>query len=543
VLALAVYLLVNTFSGSPRIFPGGRQASQFTKALKRSFDCEDGRRRLSLLGLSIKDIGSHSLRKGASTYALNGSAGGGPSSIAVLLRGEWSLGNVHQRYWKAEAASDCLVGRILAGLPLSECNFGDLPPHFDPEPADRPRVDSALQRALLSCFSSIVLEQRTTGGVLRGCLASLLHHKDFVARQFGSVCQPGDHHYAYNRREQMLFSPLFTDPRAPSFQVLTACLRFGSTASSAMRPTGIPIQTILLREISEVTARIGEVNTTISRGHAEMVSSVSQSVTLGVTSSLSDELRRLGLFGQTVSVAGLQQALETYDQRVQSHLQLLVAEVQRIRSAECASTSPSSSSSSSSSTSSSSPTTAGDAASSPSSRQVFRWSSDQELHLYPESFCLPNETTYEAWKLWHFGTANLPPFSGVHGRDLRTRADRDRLSSWRTVMLHVDNLAHGESSWQQLTDSTLPIPERLSALHSLYTDVVVPQMPEIDESVAEGSYRKRKTQRKITWIARLLRKRKRQFGVSPSAPTTRDSQADAEDAEAARPRRSARTAR
>ena len=51
---------------------------------------------LTRLGAEKKQLGTHSVRKGAASYC----AGmmNGPSTVQVFLRAGWSLGNVQDRY-------------------------------------------------------------------------------------------------------------------------------------------------------------------------------------------------------------------------------------------------------------------------------------------------------------------------------------------------------------------------------------------------------------------------------------------------------------
>ena len=83
---------------------------------------------LATLALSIKDIGSHSIRKGVASFISN--IPGGASMVSIFLRVGWSLGNVPQRYLFAGEGGDNLVGRLACGLNMSKSTFLVLPPHF-----------------------------------------------------------------------------------------------------------------------------------------------------------------------------------------------------------------------------------------------------------------------------------------------------------------------------------------------------------------------------------------------------------------------------
>ena len=75
------------------------------------------------------DIGTHSVRKGATSFC-NGGSTVGPSGTAVNLRGGWTMGGIQDTYMRYERASDQYVGRTLSGLPINRKDFALLPPFF-----------------------------------------------------------------------------------------------------------------------------------------------------------------------------------------------------------------------------------------------------------------------------------------------------------------------------------------------------------------------------------------------------------------------------
>ena len=79
------------------------------------------------LGANKKDLGTHSNRKGGSSYVLNWNE---VSAVQVYLRAGWTIGNVQDRYIFAGAGGDQLVGRAVSGLPINTGDFAILPPHF-----------------------------------------------------------------------------------------------------------------------------------------------------------------------------------------------------------------------------------------------------------------------------------------------------------------------------------------------------------------------------------------------------------------------------
>ncbi|KAF1782382.1 hypothetical protein GQ600_22266 [Phytophthora cactorum] len=67
---------------------------------------------MEIAGRVPSDYGSHSARKGYSTY-VSGCCTGGPSSASVCLRAGWNLPGVQDTYVRYEAAGDRVVGRLL----------------------------------------------------------------------------------------------------------------------------------------------------------------------------------------------------------------------------------------------------------------------------------------------------------------------------------------------------------------------------------------------------------------------------------------------
>ena len=132
------------------IFPGGQQLSRFAKALNRN-KAKDGHIRKLLLahGYTPEDIGVHSIRKGAGTYATNGIVAMTPSISAICLRAGWTQGSIKDVYLQFEHAQDTYLGRVLSGLPVSgkeAHRFMDLPATWGKNIED-PAVKDALARA------------------------------------------------------------------------------------------------------------------------------------------------------------------------------------------------------------------------------------------------------------------------------------------------------------------------------------------------------------------------------------------------------------
>jgi hypothetical protein len=108
------------------LFSGGSLEGKFSHWLQTTLkkDAEE----LKLLRSMVDELGTHSFRKGAVTHSL--SFPGGPSVVAAYLRAGWSLGNVQQRYIFEGEGSDQFLGRVAAGLSLTEEAFTVLPPRL-----------------------------------------------------------------------------------------------------------------------------------------------------------------------------------------------------------------------------------------------------------------------------------------------------------------------------------------------------------------------------------------------------------------------------
>jgi hypothetical protein len=125
-------MMSNQGSGrkSPKIFPGGNQSSRFSKKITEALKSAEGQEICKKFGLKHSDIGTHSIRKYAGTYACSGSTAG-PSMVSISVRMGWTLGNVADRYLKFERAGVPFLGRVLSGLAIDSIDFITLPPHFN----------------------------------------------------------------------------------------------------------------------------------------------------------------------------------------------------------------------------------------------------------------------------------------------------------------------------------------------------------------------------------------------------------------------------
>ena len=79
------------------------------------------------IGIDLDRIGSHSVRKGGTSYAASTDM---TALMALFLRGGWGFGTVLPIYVQALEGGDCCVGRVLSGLNTASFDIALLPPRF-----------------------------------------------------------------------------------------------------------------------------------------------------------------------------------------------------------------------------------------------------------------------------------------------------------------------------------------------------------------------------------------------------------------------------
>ena len=80
-------------------------------------------------GFSWEMIGTHSWRKGSSSFCASGTTAA-PSIVSICIRAGWKISNVLKRYLSMENAGDWFLGRVVCGLPIYDKKFSVLPPRF-----------------------------------------------------------------------------------------------------------------------------------------------------------------------------------------------------------------------------------------------------------------------------------------------------------------------------------------------------------------------------------------------------------------------------
>lgn len=186
VLAFAKFRQTFPSADSGRLFSGDKQYDRFRKILKRILQKHESE--VKRLGVDPKNIGVHSIRKGAATYCTSGTTAG-VGFAAVCVRAGWSMG-FKDRYLQYEAAGDQLCGRTTSGLDVNSHSFAISPPHFlvekdsltssddqsNSKQESNPTEDD-VDDAISMAFGRVAPVRRL---LCRFLLATLLFHKEWM---------------------------------------------------------------------------------------------------------------------------------------------------------------------------------------------------------------------------------------------------------------------------------------------------------------------------------------------------------------------------
>lgn len=222
---------------SGRLFPGGNQYDRFMDCLHRIIDKH--RDAFYSLGITAGDLGSHSARKGACSYASAGSTVS-PPIVSICLRAMWSMGQVKERYLQYEKAGDQYLGRVVSGLDVNSVAFAVSPPFFDADEEMRVQIDTLLKGYLVG-------GEHLPAGVYRifyYCLASLCYHHEFLSSTL-------------HRKSKLQASPFFS--AMPQYALSSATIKFPweKTASTPIF-TGIPPHISLLAQVEQLKLELAK---------------------------------------------------------------------------------------------------------------------------------------------------------------------------------------------------------------------------------------------------------------------------------------------
>jgi hypothetical protein len=293
ILALALHVFSNAFRvdgvNKDKIFLSTGSYDIFCKWFALAL------RALSNLGFQPEDFGTHSFRKGITSF-VSGFIGG-PGIISIFLRAGWSCGAVQDRYLTYSDGGDQFCGRIACGLSFNDgCKFSVLPPSFS-----NPQIIISEAE-----WDEILPGYRGYPASFRGCLpyllASIAFHRDWLYEKnsSGNMKNISEQHPFFRSRLataakrgegqegggssslllwlQGQVLPLNTDGH---------CLHTGITA------TGIPPHIDQARQIEKLRQENEKLRAIIEKHHTEVMNELPQRVT--------------SIFRETITAPGLQQ--------------------------------------------------------------------------------------------------------------------------------------------------------------------------------------------------------------------------------------------
>ena len=277
VLAMGVYVFCRPFvhpanQQEHKLFPGSEQQSRFGNLLQKVLACV-GAALTALIGTIAELLGTHSIRKGGTTYL--GGIKDGPSWPNIAIRGDWSLGPVHDQYVFGGAGGDQHVGRCLAGLPLGDDRFAILPPHFSLDFRETHLTEPFLEE-ILPGYAAFPASFKQAVLFL---LASLVHHTPFLREHLSN-----DH--------PLWSTPLYARDKIGhlSAHVLTGV---GHHPVSKLQPTGVPSNLAIVSRLHHVEDRLEALGTELPLSlSAHMLKTFSINGAVPVTQDALDKLQK-----------------------------------------------------------------------------------------------------------------------------------------------------------------------------------------------------------------------------------------------------------
>src|SRR5205814_1526406 len=158
------------------LFPGDKQEARFGHLLHQVLNNLTDSDEMHL-GAKPKDVGTHSIRKGAITFCTG--MAGGPSISCIYLRAGWSFGDTQDRYIVSTIGGDQFTGRVVCGLPNTTMEFRTLPPHFQDK---MPAIPLATWKEILPNYEYYPVGFKQT---LIYLLGSIVYHRKWLEDYLG----------------------------------------------------------------------------------------------------------------------------------------------------------------------------------------------------------------------------------------------------------------------------------------------------------------------------------------------------------------------
>ncbi|KAI8895224.1 hypothetical protein BC833DRAFT_651416 [Globomyces pollinis-pini] len=379
ILALGVYLLsieLSEESDSAPLFPGTKQYDRYRKILEKLYTEEDIKCEIENRGLTSSDLGTHSCRKGATTYCSTGIIGG-PHPASINLRAGWTQEGLKDRNLKYEIAGDQFLGRTVTGLPVCDAEFSVLPPYFED-------ACTNVSDCIDACFPNLPICMRRVADF---GLASVVYHAMHTPTFFPT------NHFVYS-------TPLFTSDYFDRLKPYVRCHL--PTTNDPIQATGLPEHIRYQLRMNTLQQKIDDVATTIA--------TLPERTIQGVTQILEERAVDSG----TVTYNGLKEILTDVISQQNQTIEDLLLQLRNSANPQAIHQSP--------------------------IQNIQPSSVQQRLASLPADFEFPKCPPLQAWQLWCCGNVSLgyPPFRSFKPHDLPSKNLRKRLSDLRFLMGKVE---------------------------------------------------------------------------------------------------------
>ncbi|ETK74116.1 hypothetical protein L915_19021 [Phytophthora nicotianae] len=254
VLALAVHLFAcpeRGAGGKQQLFFGTDNKDRFGRIFRRVIKALS-KEEFCLLSCIPEDIGTHSLRKGSSSYALG--QVNEPTPVSVYLRMGQSLGKLKNRYIHFGEGADQLCGRMIAGLPFDSERFG---------------VYLHISAGIAITDDDRLLEANSFPFLL----AFIIHQESYLRRTLNAS------HPIFTARVFSADSPI------DKLRGVTV-LAIGASPVCVMKATGIPAHLAVAKQVNELRREVTSLHKEIDGLKTELAVKLPNQVAVKVVSEL-----------------------------------------------------------------------------------------------------------------------------------------------------------------------------------------------------------------------------------------------------------------
>lgn len=388
ILAIALWLLCfPPAEGQADLFEGTSQDSRFNEVFRKVLNSDAVRTELEKRGFTAASFGSHSLRKGASSFVSAGTTDA-PPQISIILRGGWTLTQIEKTYFRFEKAGDQYVGRVVSGLSIHSTDFSLLPPLFYERTPDEVEL---VKNLVETCFPRMPVSM---GGVSRLLLASVIYHSEWLRTELGR------NHPIFNTAIFSLFDMNQLKP-------LVKCTLPGP---DTIVSTGVPAHVSTKLAIRALQNQ----QEVLHKGFQDFRESFSKDLHAGLNQyAHSQGHLTVDSFSQMLNLK-----FDAFMEATKRHQEPASVPVMSHASPE-------------------------------KQRELFYWGG--MYHLLPEDFEIPKGTTEQMFMLWCCGNLErkYPPLRVVSPKEFSARKTRKRFSDLRVFMECLEGAAKakGDCSW------------------------------------------------------------------------------------------------